>query len=347
MRQLTLRASDNRSVSEPRPNHDALFRLTFGRQENALGLVRHWLPASVAARLDWSTLRLENPSFVDPPLAALFSDLLFRVEFTEVEGKAEPLLIYVLIEHQSTPDPRIAWRMQRYIGAIQNAYLKETPTAALPIVFPLLVSNARRPWPHPLDLHSVYPRLAEYPELHRHVAQFHVLLDDLPSTTPDDLAARDLTDMAVAALCLLRDARGLAALTASMPHWLPSLRAVSKHQPDDFKSLFAYLMQATPSMHHHALCATIIHEAPDMHPPIISAYDELIAEGWVQGEAIGEARGQAKGKAELLLKLLTLKFDPLPHGTAERLSTATAEQLDQFAERILEAQTLEEVFSKE
>lgn len=88
-----------------------------------------------------------------------------------------------------------------------------------------------------------------------------------------------------------------------------------------------------------------------MHPPIISAYDELIAEGWVQGEAVGEARGQAKGKAEgkaeLLLKLLRLKFTPLPQGIEERLQRATPQQLDQIAERLLSAQTLEEVFSQE
>ncbi|MCB9610763.1 MAG: Rpn family recombination-promoting nuclease/putative transposase [Polyangiaceae bacterium] len=334
-------------MSEPRPNHDALFRLTFGRRENALGLVRHWLPASVAVSLDWETLNLENPSFIEAPLSALFSDLLFRVEFAERQAESSPFLIYVLIEHQSSPDRRIVWRMQRYISAIQHGYLKETPNAELPIVFPLLISNARRPWPHPLDLHSVYNPLEQLPELRPHVAQLEVVLDDLPSTTPSELVARDLTDMAVAALCLLRDARGLAALQASMAHWLPSLRSVSKRQHDDFKALFAYLLQATPPVQHHQLCATIIQEAPDMHPPIISAYDELIAEGWVQGEAVGEARGQAKGKAELLLKLLRLKFTPLPQGIEERLQRATPQQLDQIAERLLSAQTLEEVFSQE
>ncbi|MEZ4228806.1 MAG: Rpn family recombination-promoting nuclease/putative transposase [Polyangiaceae bacterium] len=329
-------------MSELRPNHDALFRLTFSRRENALGLVRHWLPASVAAVLDWGTLSLESPSAIEPPLSALFSDLLFRVAFLGNEAAPEPLLIYVLIEHQSSADPRIAWRMQRYISSIQHQYLKETPSAELPIVFPLLVSNARRPWPHPLDLHSVYSGLARLPELRPHVAQLEVVLDDLPSATPSQLVARDLTDMAVAALCLLRDARSLAALEASMQHWLPSLRAVSKQQHDDFKALFAYLLQATPPVQHHQLCATIISEAPDMHPPIISAYDELIAEGWVQGEAVGEA----KGKAELLLKQLKLKFGPLPRGTEARL-LLVPERLDELAERLLSAQTLEEVFSEE
>ncbi|MEZ4376148.1 MAG: DUF4351 domain-containing protein [Polyangiaceae bacterium] len=88
-----------------------------------------------------------------------------------------------------------------------------------------------------------------------------------------------------------------------------------------------------------------------MHPPIISAYDELIAEGWVQGEAVGlakgEARGKAEGKAELLLKQLNLKFAPLPQGTRERLLGVTPDRLDQIAERLLDAETLEQVFSEE
>ncbi|MCA9627854.1 MAG: DUF4351 domain-containing protein [Myxococcales bacterium] len=83
-----------------------------------------------------------------------------------------------------------------------------------------------------------------------------------------------------------------------------------------------------------------------MHPPIISAYDELIAEGWVQGEAVGLAKGEARGKAELLLKQLKLKFGPLPRGTEARL-LLVPERLDELAERLLSAQTLEEVFSEE
>jgi predicted outer membrane protein len=57
----------------------------------------------------------------------------------------------------------------------------------------------------------------------------------------------------------------------------------------------------------------------------------------------GRAEGEAKGRAELLLKLLTLRFGPLPEAAQVRVQTATGEELELFAERVLSAQTLDQV----
>lgn len=69
-----------------------------------------------------------------------------------------------------------------------------------------------------------------------------------------------------------------------------------------------------------------------------------VAEGEAKGKAEGRAEGEAKGKAELLMKLLTLRFGPLSEETLVRLRSATGEEMELFAERVLAARSLDEIF---
>ena len=70
-----------------------------------------------------------------------------------------------------------------------------------------------------------------------------------------------------------------------------------------------------------------------------------LAEQWFQeGEAKGRAEGRAEGEASLLTRLLTLKFGPLPEAYQARLASATVADLDAWAERVLFATSLAQVF---
>jgi len=69
------------------------------------------------------------------------------------------------------------------------------------------------------------------------------------------------------------------------------------------------------------------------------------AEGEAKGKAEGKAEGEARGKADLLARLLTRRFGRLPAAVRDRLDAAVPEQLDRWAERLLDATHLDEVFS--
>ena len=66
-------------------------------------------------------------------------------------------------------------------------------------------------------------------------------------------------------------------------------------------------------------------------------------EGKAEGKVEGRAEGRAEGKAELLSKQMQLKFGALPADVAERVRTASSEELDRWAERILAAASIEDV----
>jgi len=52
-----------------------------------------------------------------------------------------------------------------------------------------------------------------------------------------------------------------------------------------------------------------------------------------------------KGQMALLYRLLTAKFGELTPNAQQQLQTAEPEQLEHWAERVLTAETLEQVFS--
>ena len=67
-----------------------------------------------------------------------------------------------------------------------------------------------------------------------------------------------------------------------------------------------------------------------------------------RGEARGRVEGRTEGRNAILSRLLTKRFgqDIFDINLQERLRNATPEQLDRWAERILDAKTLEEVFEE-
>ena len=63
-----------------------------------------------------------------------------------------------------------------------------------------------------------------------------------------------------------------------------------------------------------------------------------------RGRAKGMADGRIEGKLETLSRLLTRRFGPLPDWASAQLKTATAEHLDLWADRVLDAASLTDIF---
>lgn len=68
------------------------------------------------------------------------------------------------------------------------------------------------------------------------------------------------------------------------------------------------------------------------------------AEGVKQGRADGVKEGRADGQRSLLAKQLKLKFGPLDAATEARLAGATSAQMSRWAERVLSAGSLDEIW---
>ncbi|EEB8600565.1 Rpn family recombination-promoting nuclease/putative transposase [Salmonella enterica] len=130
-----------------RPGHDGLFKLFLREPGTAQDFLVAHLPQDIRAQVRLDTLKLEPGSFVDQTLRELHSDVLYSVE--TAEGDAG--YIYCLVEHQSTADRMMAWRMMRYSMAVMDAHLKKG-NETLPVVVPLLFYQGTvRPYPYSTD----------------------------------------------------------------------------------------------------------------------------------------------------------------------------------------------------
>ena len=72
--------------------------------------------------------------------------------------------------------------------------------------------------------------------------------------------------------------------------------------------------------------------------------DEGREEGREEGRAEGRRVGLIEGKRGTLLRLLTAKFGPLPEATSSRVEALDSlDELDSYFERVLKANSLEEI----
>ena len=70
-------------------------------------------------------------------------------------------------------------------------------------------------------------------------------------------------------------------------------------------------------------------------------------EGLAAGRTEGLAEGRREGEVEMLLRLLHVRFGPLPAEVVARITTANTETLLHWSERIVTAPTIEAVFAPE
>lgn len=74
--------------------------------------------------------------------------------------------------------------------------------------------------------------------------------------------------------------------------------------------------------------------------------ERLLAEGEQRGVQQGLEKGRATGERTLLLRQLNRRFGPLDEATRKRLESASTEELERWADNVLEARSLEEVFTR-
>ena len=160
-------------------DHDGLFKRVFSVPAHAAAELRSVLPAAVVERLDLDALTLSTASFVDPELSASHVDLLFRAPRRD-QPDAEPVYLYVLVEHQSQPDRWMPGRVLTYVQRIWDAALREAPARrALPPVVTIVVHHGEAGWGAPRRLHDLVEGLDQLPGLARFVPDVEMLVDDL------------------------------------------------------------------------------------------------------------------------------------------------------------------------
>jgi predicted transposase/invertase (TIGR01784 family) len=331
--------------------HDALFKASFEAPEHAAPLFRQILAEPIVAAIDWTTLRREAGSFIDPTLAASHNDLLFSARL--VLAPELKILLYVMAEHQSRSRHDMCLRVLGYMVRGWERYWKEH-TGPLPVIIPFVLSHDPEGWTAPISFHDLFGlgpdgSLAMIPQLAKFVPSFELQLEDLIEIDDEQLYRWQLTTFGLLTLQLLRDTRNPERVQQSLPAWAESARllTLTPNGQRDIEQVFRYIWLVAGQLRFEEFHEIICQLAPETKEVAMTIAEQLRAEGEAKGEVKGRAEGRAEGRLHALKKQMTLKFGPLSAEHAARLTTMTEQQLDLYLERILFASTLEDVFGSD
>ena len=172
---------------------DKSARWLFGQKENVQGLIRI-LAEYLEEHLDFQRLTVLNRSFVDDTLRDLESDMVFSVPFRDApEGEA--VTVYILIEHQSTVDRMMGFRLLFYMCQIWHEQRRELERSQVPLsrwrlrpIIPIVYYTGSQRWETPLSLSAVM----DVPDvLSRFVPRFDTLFLGVKETAPEALTQTD------------------------------------------------------------------------------------------------------------------------------------------------------------
>jgi predicted transposase YdaD len=337
--------------------HDLFARYTFGHPERAAAELRAVLPAQVVSQVDWSSLKRESGSVVDPELRETESDLLFTARL----HTGHPLLLYVLLEHQSTVDPWMALRMLRYVVRQLERWRQEHPESeVLPLVIPLVMYHGPEgAWTAPRRVEELFALPEEGREQWRALLpRFEYLLDDLTAEREEALRARPGPPLARLAWRVLRYGR-TEELAQRLPEWVALFAQVQSGPEGDehLVVLIRYLLWVGDKGGHAAV-RQVLHSVMDeqrtegLMRNFKSYAEELIEQGLrqglerglQQGREEGREEGLARARAEDVLRILTGRGVPLDEAARQRILACTdVAMLDRWFDRALKASTLSEV----
>lgn len=319
--------------------HDAYFKRVFGQPRHARGMLRAVLPRALVRAIDWRTFGRCSAELVTRTFGQSYPDLLFQAA-----GPAGQLVFFDY-EHQSRPHPFMPHRLRGYAHELTQAWLAGQPRTVrhLPLVVPVVLYHGKRRWRAPRTLEAcTHPALSR-PDGRRWPTMY---LDDLWRVDDGLLVGRDATPLARFALLCLKHARHTRDLASVLRQHDGLTRAVlsTPEGRGDIAAALDYIGFVRPHAWAgdlEALGGLLGEEAEDMARTIAQA---LIEKGIEQGIEQGIETGQLRGRRDLVARLLAFKFPDLDDDARARVEAADAAQLDRWAERVLTASTLADVF---
>lgn len=314
-----------RNIATP---HDATFRQFLKFPEIARDFMEIHLPVELRSICDFSTLKLENCSFVEDNLRQYFSDVLYSLKTND----GEEGYIQVLIEHQSSPDKHMAFRMIRYAVAAMQSHL-DAGYKKLPLVIPILFYTGKRtPYPYSTNWFQEFA----CPERAKNLYSNDFPMIDI-TVIPDE---EIMEHRSMAALTLLQKHIHQRNLTELMDK-LVSLLLTEYLASPQVVTLINYIIQAGDTADAETFVRELALRLPHHEDELMTIAQQLeqkgMMKGMQQGIQLGEARGrkqgiqlgERQGKCEVAYSMLQHGID---YDVVMKLTGLSVEELVQLGQ---------------
>jgi predicted transposase YdaD len=325
-------------------SHDTSYKLLFSHPKMVEDLLRGFVREAWVDDLDFGSLEKVSGSFVSDDLRDREDDVIWRLRW----GQGW-LYVYLLLEFQSTVDRYMAVRIMTYLGLLYQELIrgkKLSPTGLLPPVLPVVLYNGERRWNAPQDIQELVERVPG--GLEHYLPQLAYLL--LDEGAIDETALLPLRNLAAALFRLekSRDPAVLGEVVKALNDWVKA--------PEQSSLRRSFTVWISRVLLRGRMPGVVIPELNDLQELNTMLAERVIEwteewkqqglqQGLLQGRQEGRQEGRQQGETALLERLLSRRFGPLSAETRNRLASSTLEQLGQWADNILDAKSLEDVFA--
>ncbi len=307
--------------------HDRLFKQLLGEPQNAASFLESNLPRELTSLMDLGALEVLQESFIDEQFKQSEADLLLATPIANRPG-----YVYILFEHQSSPDAFMALRLLSYMVRVWERFRRENPEdGKLPAIVPMVLFHGPKGWRGA----PAFEALVDAPDdaFAPYTPGFRFRLFDLSPFGEEELAGN-------AVVRILGDALGAYGRRDFKARVARAFDALNElvHAPGFaryLEVLFRYVLQVHDIPKDELVRLVTQNVKPDVREAVMTTYEQLIEEG--------KRMGRQEGFNNALLRLLAKRFQADAAALAPLLSGLPPEQQDELSDKILDAGSLEEI----
>lgn len=109
------------------------------------------LPVFIQEKIDFDSLAFQKESFIDEEFKTSVADVVYAANF-----KGEKGYLYTLVEHQSTVDCWMSFRLMRYMLHIMEFHHRQYPDESLPVIYPIVFYNGTAKYTGSMDFFDLF-----------------------------------------------------------------------------------------------------------------------------------------------------------------------------------------------
>lgn len=309
---------------QPTNIHDSFFKQVLADPNVAATFLRERLPPEVAALLGPKLPERVPGSFIDEELRGHQSDILFRVQLTS----GGEVGAYVLLEHKSAPDPLTRLQLLRYVTRILAQWYREHKRLPLPAVLPVVAHHGPKGWKFSTEFIDLFGEIPA--ALRPYLLSFRHALVDLAGIEDNALSEQVWPRTFLKVLKYI--------LRPDLPQHLHTVLAeAGALELEEVSMVLTYIDRGPVAVSKEAIRSALQSAAPAKTEKTMSHILGHLSQDYIQ-------QGLQQGLQKGLLRLLERRFGELPAFMHERISAATAQQLDAWFESAIDAPDLATVF---
>lgn len=296
--------------------HDRFIRSLMTNPRVIREFLEQNLPDRIRDIVDFSSIEPQKESFIEDSLRLQIADLLYAVRFNN-----EPGFLYILIEHMSTDNEMLPFRMLKYMIKVMEHHLQKTGSRKLPLVYPCVIYTGEKPYRYSMDLFHLF---GDQKDLAKETMTSPYHLIDLTQASEEELRQYQWFGTMALLAKHIRDPD----ILPFFKGFLDVLRKLeSEGEASYIYTVISYVVEAGEVSDKVEFLQTIKGLESVSEDKVMTIAEQFRQEGFKKGKMEGKLEGKLEALQGVALNLMQLGFKGEEVSKATGLSLTKIEEL--------------------